>query len=338
MRGLLPLTDLCVLLVFLVLCLMPVAAAYSGPCPIGTGGAPELRNAGLSSSALCRGACGIDCPSHRCEAQPDYIRVINQGTKDQGICTYTDVVACDSHQGCRDHDSCYDGCVASRGETSLLGPCHRACNDDCFNTFGYTNCALWADMPGSVIDSLGTVVDYTAGPEFDSIMYFSDEPTFTPRPATPTVTPTPTGEDDEETDEGDDSPFSDILKDKPKIQNSAADWIKDGERALRTGDYELAIDCFNAAEGIIASGYKDKESRPAAVDEALADVEEHKVSVYANWPGHEAERQEARQNVKDLTQSAETKKKLEAWDLPGFEVWAALLTVMLLFLFRRIKP
>ena len=159
-----------------------------------------------------------------------------------------------------------------------------------------------------------------------------------PKPLTTTITPTPTQTGDEpETGEGDDSPFADILKEKPKIQNSAADWIKEGERARRAKDYKGAIDCFNAAEGIIASGYKDKDSRPASVDEALADVEEYKIGVYANWPGHEAERQEARQNVKDLTQSAETKKKLEAWNLPGFEVWAALLSVMLLFLFRRIN-
>ncbi len=323
----------CLLVIF---CVMPVAA-YSGPCPIGTGGAPDLRDAGLSSGALCRGACGIDCPSHRCESQPDYVTVINKDTKDQGICTYTGVVSCDSHQGCRDHDACYDSCVASRGETSLFGPCHRACNDDCFNAFGYTDCALWADMPGSVIDSLGTTVDYTAGPEFDRFMYFSDEPTFTPKPATPTVTPTATPTSTDDDDGEDDSPLSQIFKDKPSLQNSAEDWIKEGVRARRAGDNKGAIDCFNAAEAIIASGYKDKNSRPAAVDEALAEVEEYKIGVYANWPGHEAERQEARQNVRELTQSAETKKKLEAWDLPGFEVWAALLSVMCLFLFRRIN-
>jgi len=164
-------------------------------------------------------------------------------------------------------------------------------------------------------------------------MYFSDEPTFTARPVTPTATPTQTG-DDEETDEEDDNPFSEILKDKPKIQYDAQEWIQEAERARRAGDYKGAIDCYNAAEVIIASGYKDKESRPASVDEALAEVEEYKIGVYANWPGHEAERLEARQNVRDLTQSAETKKKLQAWSLPGFEVWAALLSVMLLFLFR----
>jgi septation ring formation regulator EzrA len=151
------------------------------------------------------------------------------------------------------------------------------------------------------------------------------------------VTPTPTGGDDEDTEEESDSPFSDILKDKPKIQYGAGEWIKEARRAFRAGDYKGAIDCYNAAEAIIASGYKDKESRPSNVDEALADVEESKVAVYANWPGHEAERQEARQNVRDLKQSAETKKKLESWDLPGFEVYAALLSAMLVFLFRRIK-
>ena len=385
-----------ILVTIVVFCIMPATAAYAGPCPIGTDGAPALRDIGLTSGALCRGACGIDCPAHRCSPEADYVKVINKGTASQGICTYPNVVACDSHQGCRDHDACYDVCTESRGESSLFGTCHQACNTDCFNTFGYTSCALWADMPGSVIDGLGTLVDYSAGPSFDRIMYFSDEPTFTPRPATTTTTktttvtttrpetkvtttkqvittpktttvpmPTVSGP----TVEGTEPPLAvqrqnciamggtwdysveacyippttaapvigipNIFKDKPIIQYTPEDFKKAAEDAKANGNYDLAIQYINAAESIYLKDNPDKSSRPASVDEALADLESSKAAVYHNWPGHETEETIAKDNVKSLKATASSKSS--SWDLPGFEVWAAMLSVMFLFLLRRIR-
>ena len=325
----------CLLVIICILLLvMPAMAAYSGPCPIGTSGAPELINPGLSSGALCRGACGIDCPSHRCDSIDDLVVVINKGTADQGICTYTNVVMCNSHEGCVEHDDCYDYCTESQGETSMFGECHGFCNNECFDTYGYTNCALWADMPGSVINGLGTLVDYTAGPTFDKYIFFSDAPTFTPKPVTTTTTATVTTV--ESTDE-EDSPFSEILKDKPKVQNDAQDWIKEAEKARRRGDNEGAIQCYDAAEAVFASGYKDKASRPASVDESLADIEGYKAGIYANWPGHDAERKEAFTNSKQLLQSAEDKKKASSWNLPGFEAPVCLMAFGLLFIVWRRK-
>ena len=394
MRRHLFFVGLCIL--GFLFCVMPVTADYTGPCPTGTNGAPALRNPGLSSGALCRGACGIDCPAHRCLPLADEVKVINKGTADQGICTYTHVVMCDSHQGCRDHDACYDVCTESHGETSLLGACHRACNNDCFNEYGYTKCALWADMPGSVINGLGTLVDYSAAPSFDSFLYFSDEPTFTPRPVTTKPTPTtkpttpattrettiptttletttrmtsPAITVSEPTAEGTEPPLSvqrqtcisrggtwdysveacylppttaaptigipDIFQDKPKIQYTADDFKKAAEDAAKNGNNDLAIQYIDAAESKLTEGYSDKGSRPASVDESLAGLEKDRASVYHSWPGHETEEKIANDNAKDLQKTADSKSS--SFDLPGFEMWAAVLSVMLLFLFRKIK-
>jgi len=342
-----PFTGLCVLIVFLVLSLTPVAAAYSGPCPIGTGGAPNLINPGLSSGAQCRQACGGNCPDERCDLLTDSTGaatpIVVAIDEPRGLCTYSNVLQCPTHAGCREHDDCFDVCTESRGMYSVTDSCHMKCNNDCVDTYGYTNCVLWADAPTLVYESqftsaMGYILDHASGVDYDGYLVFSDEPTFTPKPLTTTITPTPTPTRDEsEDDEGDDSPLSVILKEKPRIQNTAEDWIKDAERARRAKDYQGAIDCYNAAEAIIASGYKDKASRPAAVDVDLAEVEGLKAGIYANWPGHDAERKEAFANQKELQESAEVKKKLEAWDLPGFEAGAAALSVMLLFLFRRIQ-
>ena len=321
-------------LICLFLLVTPAIAAYTGPCPIGTNGAPELRDTGLSSGALCRGACGSHCPAHRCNSVEDQVVVINKGTADQAICTYTNVVMCDSHAGCREHDDCYDYCTESQGESNPLGECHGFCNNQCFDTYGYTNCGLWADMPGSVINALGTLVDYSTAPSFDKSIFFSDAPTLTPKPVTTTTTATVTTA--ESTDE-EDSPFSEILKDKPKVQNGAEDWIKEAERARRRGDYEGAIQCYDAAEAIFAGGYKDKASRPASVDESLASIEGYKAGIYANWPGHDTERKEAFDNSKQLLKSAEDKKKASSWDLPGFEAPACLMAFGLLFIVWRRK-
>ena len=87
-------------------------------CPIG-GLAPLLRDPHLPSGALCRGACGPDCPSS-CAAQPNVTLCIPDSTGHCHVsCTYSSVIECGSHAGCREHDACYDRCAAILGETSL---------------------------------------------------------------------------------------------------------------------------------------------------------------------------------------------------------------------------
>jgi hypothetical protein len=147
---------------------------YTGPCPIG-GNAPQLRQTGLSTGAECRGACGMDCPAERCKPMDDWTIAVDGGT-----CTYKDVVTCDSHQGCRDHDACYDYCSEKTGETSILfGSCHGVCNSRCYAEYGIFTCGKWAALPGSFASSLGWVQDSFTAPLTDKSLIFSDVPVFT---------------------------------------------------------------------------------------------------------------------------------------------------------------
>ncbi|MEI8330906.1 MAG: hypothetical protein WCF90_04535 [Methanomicrobiales archaeon] len=149
---------------------------YLGTCPVGTGNAPQLRQTDLSSGALCRGACGIDCPPERCKAVAD-IAIPFEG----GTCIYKNVISCPSHQGCRDHDACYDICTEQLGDSSLLmGTCHGICNKRCFDEWYYQYCILWAALPGIFNSSISGIVDFAMVPIFDKNLIFSNPPQFKP--------------------------------------------------------------------------------------------------------------------------------------------------------------
>jgi len=98
----------------------------------------EPVNPGIASGALCRGACGGDCPSS-CTAAPPIMACVDDAALCEHIdCTSTGVT-CGSHEGCRIHDDCYDACaVAGRG----FG-CRRECDLACLNTYGLP-CGSWA--------------------------------------------------------------------------------------------------------------------------------------------------------------------------------------------------
>ena len=149
---------------------------YSGPCPIGTGGAPQLRRTGLSSGAECRGACGMDCPESRCTI-PDDVKI---EVKD-GTCTYKNLRLCPTHRGCIDHDACYDYCTEKAGDNSVVfGHCHGLCNGRCYYEYGIVQCSKWAALPG-----LSSMLDFvTDPPPMPVSLVFSDEPVFTPDSAT----------------------------------------------------------------------------------------------------------------------------------------------------------
>jgi hypothetical protein len=150
--------------------------SYSGSCPIGKDGAPQLRQTGLSSGAECRGACGMDCPANRCEPILA-VKVVVPG----GVCTYYNVVDCVSHKGCRDHDACYDYCTEKAGDDSVVfGHCHGLCNGRCYDEYGYITCSKWAALPGSFVTAFGWVQDSVTPPLADKSLVFSDEPVFTP--------------------------------------------------------------------------------------------------------------------------------------------------------------
>lgn len=155
-------------------------------CPVGTNGAPNLKDSGILSGSLCRGACGSDCPEDRCDKIADITLPVTNAAGQQYNCVYKNVVNCVTHQGCRDHDACYDKC-AGEGMNNLFDSCHRKCNDECFQKWGDVQCGAWSD-------ALGYRADYWANPDYDGVMLFSDKPELLGPVAKPPLTNNYTGE------------------------------------------------------------------------------------------------------------------------------------------------
>jgi hypothetical protein len=91
---------------------------------------------GIPSGSLCRGACGGDCPS-TCRDLPDISICVSDGEHDF-VCKYG-VIECGSHQGCREHDACYDDC-ATAPRPAL---CRRGCDLACISNYGIGDCNNW---------------------------------------------------------------------------------------------------------------------------------------------------------------------------------------------------
>jgi hypothetical protein len=57
--------------------------------------------------------------------------------------TYSNVIECGTHAGCRQHDACFDVCVEEYGEQSVLGPCHDACSAAIIEQYDAVRGASW---------------------------------------------------------------------------------------------------------------------------------------------------------------------------------------------------
>ena len=123
---------------------------WSGPLSV------YARNPGIASGSLCRGACGPNCDT--CSDPRDEIACEETADGHQ-FWIYPNFVECGSHQGCRDHDACYDWCAAG-GERSIIGPCHRLCDLESVCRYGAGNSVQWI---------------FGGGPK-DAQMDFSDQP------------------------------------------------------------------------------------------------------------------------------------------------------------------
>lgn len=144
-----------------------ISPSYVGAqptCPIG-GGAPLLRDPGIPSGSLCRGACGPNCTT--CTDLPNITISIPDATGNLYYnCTYEGVVSCPTHRCCREHDDCFDKAVATYGETNESGPHHMICNRNCIEDEEGSkwNCLRWA---------------FGGGPHDPDDLIFSDSPNTT---------------------------------------------------------------------------------------------------------------------------------------------------------------
>lgn len=117
------------------------AAQPEPQCPMPPPGGYLPVNPGIPSRALCRGACGPDCPA-TCVAGPGTSTCHEWQTADcqwhAKVCNYT-TRRCGSHAGCRVHDACYDAC-ATRGWPA---GCRRGCDVACIRRWGVRRCNAW---------------------------------------------------------------------------------------------------------------------------------------------------------------------------------------------------
>ncbi len=117
-------------------------AQLPNPCPLPPAGY-QLRDPGINSGSLCRGACGADCHPSACRPHPDLVLTVGDLTTGVTTCTYK-VVACGSHPGCVAHDNCYDGCAGRTFE----GLCKRNCDLQCKLDYNDADCIAWANGNG----------------------------------------------------------------------------------------------------------------------------------------------------------------------------------------------
>lgn len=90
---------------------------------------PFPRDPLIASRATCRGACGGDCPESCISLSDIIIRVADPlNDANHYLLTYSEVIECGTHAGCRWHDACFDECARETGEDDWYEPCHQSCN------------------------------------------------------------------------------------------------------------------------------------------------------------------------------------------------------------------
>lgn len=134
---------------------------WSGPLSVYPRDPSDL-NTKFKGGAKCRGACGPDCWT--CADPEDVVECVPRTNADgepaHDLWLYPNYQECDTHQGCRDHDACYDYCKSG---ASSLDPfvCARLCDLECACDYPPLQCASWI----------------FGGPPHDGKMFFSDQPT-----------------------------------------------------------------------------------------------------------------------------------------------------------------
>lgn len=102
----------------------------------------RVRNAfgpeGRTGVTACRGACGLDCPSS-CKSSTAFEC---DGT---GALRRVNVVACGTHQGCREHDDCLDRCAQQRAQGF---DCATVCHSEAVERYGLERAGMWAGGGG----------------------------------------------------------------------------------------------------------------------------------------------------------------------------------------------
>ena len=129
-----------------------------GIFPFDKNGATELTGVAQSlvgdaigpCGALCRGACGPDCTPNNCQVgSVDRQCSRNSDGTNNGMATSNVKLSCGVHQGCIDHDQCYDDCHKDNGcGTWAAASCRRGCDTAAAGTWGVENATSWMNGGG----------------------------------------------------------------------------------------------------------------------------------------------------------------------------------------------
>lgn len=90
---------------------------------------PFLKDPGIPSGSECRWACGGNCPESCVDHADVVVWILEPIVGAYYRFTYSSVIACGTHEGCRWHDDCFDACAAATGESEWWEACHMGCND-----------------------------------------------------------------------------------------------------------------------------------------------------------------------------------------------------------------
>jgi hypothetical protein len=115
----------------------------------GTRRSPKLKDPAAPGGARCRGACGVDCPS-TCKVVGTYREEYVVGGTGYLI-EFPNAILCGTHQGCQDHDACFDAAVA-QGEDPLTAPIHSECNWKAYKKWGWDKTWDWMHGRGPYED------------------------------------------------------------------------------------------------------------------------------------------------------------------------------------------
>lgn len=85
----------------------------------------------------CRGSCGADCTSNNCQEIPMRETICGQSV------SFTRYI-CGVHQGCIDHDICYDECTRDNSTSVGKFACLRGCDGDAIEAHGLCNTYGWS--------------------------------------------------------------------------------------------------------------------------------------------------------------------------------------------------
>ncbi len=99
--------------------------------------------------SMCRGACGADCEPTNCGEPEQEWRCVQEGGRNTGDKERYTVYTCGEHEGCIEHDACFDSCNETHGVGSWDAAfCMRACDLQAASSYGALQGLEWARGKG----------------------------------------------------------------------------------------------------------------------------------------------------------------------------------------------